>query len=246
MSSSVELFNAIHGASTTSHKAASERENRTAIDLDGFYPLDGKAPGGAPNETISRWTREPLNVSRLRADRLPVSAEYAAAAAGLTTFDYIRDHLGYRIELRSATHKTAWDTAAEKLDFEATLTNFGFGAPVNPRPVQLVLLSGAGSAAAVVWRSPSFAQPQAWQPYVPHDPTYAPIVHTIGGAFEPPTRAAAPPGTYSLGLAMPDLRPAPLSAAAYGQYSLRLANAGVPWRVVHGEGINEIGSIEVR
>eukprot|EP00729_Bicosta_minor_P021654 gene21654-8585_t len=62
--------------------------------------------------------------------RLPISTGYVAEVAALpffSIFDYIRDHLGYRLEVAAFI-------------FAAELVNYGFAAPVNPRPVQLVLL----------------------------------------------------------------------------------------------------------
>jgi hypothetical protein len=50
--------------------------------VHGFGKLDSKNDPGCPaacvNETITRWTRTPLDVTRLRQDRLPISPAYAA------------------------------------------------------------------------------------------------------------------------------------------------------------------------
>ena len=43
-----------------------------------------------------------LDVGRLVRDRLPLSAGYALGC-NHTGFEYVRDHLGYRLELQSAT-----------------------------------------------------------------------------------------------------------------------------------------------
>ena len=120
-----------------------------------------QVPAPNNNETIDFWMRSKLNVTLAsREFRLPIAPEYANA--GRSGFEYIRDHLGYRLELRSAVlpqqlvatpteqHSTAPFT------FEAALVNWGFAAPISPRPVQLVLVAGNGS---VVWRSPSLARP---------------------------------------------------------------------------------------
>ena len=47
-------------------------------------------------------------------------------------YEYIRDLLGYRIELQSLEY-----TCAERLTGKLTLVNKGFSAPVNPRTVYL-------------------------------------------------------------------------------------------------------------
>jgi hypothetical protein len=70
--------------------------------VHGFGKLDQKhAPAASTvNETITRWMRTPLDIQRLRQDRLPISPAYAAVQH--TGFEYVRDHLGYRLELQWA------------------------------------------------------------------------------------------------------------------------------------------------
>ena len=141
--------------------------------VHGFYALDGPAsPNSRPNETISMWTHELLNLSRIRQDRLPLSKGYAADVArdpSFSVFNYIRDHLGYRLEVAAATFPRVLGLAPGSSDqpafhFAADITNYGFAAPVNPRPVQLVLLQraapphpDANAAFEEVWRSESLA-----------------------------------------------------------------------------------------
>ena len=84
------------------------------------------------NETIARWMRTPLDVGRLRQDRLPLSQAYATVPH--TGFEYVRDHLGYRLELQWAEFPD-FITPDGNFSFTAGLINFGFAAPVNPRPV---------------------------------------------------------------------------------------------------------------
>ena len=126
--------------------------------------------------------------------------------------------------------------------------NRGFAAPISPRPVQLVLLSHHDDA--VVWRSPSIADPRDWQPYVPGDPTYLPTLHRISAVeLSIPASAlqcegGAPHCTLCFGLSLPDMRmekaeaEGPRGGAAY---CIRLANDNMPWVA----GVNVLGEVNV-
>ena len=205
--------------------------------VHGFYPFDGPASNiSRPNETISGWAREPLNLTRIKLDRLPISPGYAAGVATrkfFSVFDYIRDHLGYRLEVAAAAFPSALP-ASSPLTFAASIVNFGFAAPVNPRPVQLVLLR---ERAEVVWRSDSLANPMEWRPRVQYDPTYQLTRHRIGGTFTLPPAAA---GNLTLALALPDARQHMLDHRG----CIRLANADTEWLVVGNEGFNVLGTID--
>ena len=204
--------------------------------VHGFYPFDGPANNiSRPNETISGWAREQLNLTRIKLDRLPISPGYAAGVATrnfFSVFDYIRDHLGYRLEVAAAAFPSALP-ASSPLTFAANIVNFGFAAPVNPRPVQLVLLR---ERAEVVWRSDSLANPMEWRPRVQYDPTYQLTRHRIGGTFTLPPAAA---GNLTLALALPDARQHMLDHRG----CIRLANADTEWLVVGNEGFNVLGTI---
>ena len=94
-----------------------------------FYPIDS-------------WKSVPVDPMLLHDNRIPVSDDYFYDAAGnfvpRSHFEYIRDHLGYRLELLSAAMPESV-RAGDRLEAEIQLVNRGFSAPVNPRPVQLVL-----------------------------------------------------------------------------------------------------------
>ena len=220
--------------------------------VHGYSHLDGTGKGKVPqpnnNETIDHWMQTTLNVTQASRDfRLPISPEYAAA--GRSGFDYIRDHLGYRLELRSAVlpQKLSFAAAGENatFSFEAALINWGFAAPISPRPVQLVVL---GSNGTVLWRSVSLADPRDWQPFVPGDPTFLPLLHRLAAAISIPSSAlrcsAGQVCRFSFGLAMPDMRmeKAVAEGPAGGEgYCIRLANDAVPWL----QGVNVLAEFDV-
>ena len=101
----------------------------TSLFEQEFYPIDW-------------WKSVPVDPMFLHDNRIPVSDDYFYDAAGnfvpRSHFEYIRDHLGYRLELLSAAMPESV-RAGDRLEAEIQLVNRGFSAPVNPRPVQLVL-----------------------------------------------------------------------------------------------------------
>ena len=163
--------------------------------VHGFSGLDGTpSTRKSKNETIDRWMQAPLDVARLAQDRLPLSMSYALGR-NHTGFEYVRDHLGYRLELQSAsfpgsvTLEAPSDLTVTIPHFTAAVVNYGFAAPINPRPVYLALLTPDGSR--VLWTGSgwpevnettmSLADVRDWQPFTPGDPTYSPLAHPLGG-----------------------------------------------------------------
>lgn len=216
-----------------------------------FDVHDGRHPRWVHNETVDFWMRSPLNLTRLYLDKLPVSPAYAAV--NHTGYEYIRDHLGYRLELQQAQWPGTVRAAAAgelELEFSATLVNWGFAAPINPRPVQAVLLSP--DRRRILWRSATLADPRRWQPHIPGSPFYTPLRHTFGGklAVRNATLCSdtVPSCVLPIGLFLPDARNDLFAAAGVTtSYSIRLANDDVGWVAVAGEGgVNVLGAIEVR
>ena len=154
-----------------------------------------------------------------------------------------------RLELRSSVLPRELSAAdATNVSVAFALVNWGFSAPISPRPVRLVLLGGNGS---IVWQSPSMADPRDWQPhmcaatlfcppsgqemrsltgvYRPGDPTFTPTVHRFG-ARGLSISASVSRGAKRWGLYLPDMRMGKAVAAGVGaEYCIRLANQGVPW-----------------
>eukprot|EP00658_Telonema_sp_P-2_P063555 TRINITY_DN5230_c0_g2_i1.p1 TRINITY_DN5230_c0_g2~~TRINITY_DN5230_c0_g2_i1.p1 ORF type:complete len:201 (-),score=64.15 TRINITY_DN5230_c0_g2_i1:51-653(-) len=69
--------------------------------VHGFTKLDGVSKAELGNETIDSWMSAPLNLTLLQNSRLPISDAYTQVPH--TGYEYIRDHLGYRLELQAAT-----------------------------------------------------------------------------------------------------------------------------------------------
>jgi len=189
--------------------------------------------------SIDRWMETFVTAEELRKEKLPVSDGYFEDWAGRpvrrTFFEYIRDHLGYRIELQKARFP---QKTKSKLAVEIELINRGFATLINPRPVYLVLIDAAGE---LVLRYKTDVDPHAWQPFQPEDTDYTPLTHHIKAEF--PLKGLAA-GEYMLGLLLPD---ASESIASDSRYAIRVANRDVPWwTTAAGEyGVNILGSVKI-
>jgi hypothetical protein len=167
---------------------------------------------------------------------------------GYTVYQYIRDHLGYRIELQSAAYPaTTTITADGEVSFNVSivLKNYGFSIPQNRRQPTLVLLRSAVSDAEgdspIVLEAAVGVDPRLWQPRAIGDPFSRVVLHD----FTATVRGQVAPGGYGLGLYFPDDRQ-PLQARA--DYAIRVANEGVPWAVWGSNegGVNVLGRVQLR
>ena len=195
---------------------------------------------GAPY-SIDVWMQTPLTVEQVRETRLPLSDGYFEDDEGQTVprmqFDYIRDHLGYRLELQRAMFPPQI-SAARELTVEVELINRGFSVLHNPRPVLFVLIGEEGLIEFPV----GDAAPCRWQPFEPGDAEFTPLRHSFGQTSLLPQ--GLPPGLYQLGLWLPDAAPRLRRDA---RYAVRMANRGVPWWVdAQGNyGVNLLGEVEI-
>ena len=191
--------------------------------------------------SIDDWVRTPLTADQVRAARLPLSDGYFQDDQGKdvprTQFEYVRDHLGYRIELQSASFP-AEIRAGDKLRGEVRLVNRGFSTLHNPRRVLVALIGRDGDVHALTTE----ADPRAWQPFAPADPQYTALVWTISLDASLPDVLA--PGDYRIGLWLPD---AADSLRLDPRYAVRVANREVPWWLDrHGKyGINVLRTLRV-
>ena len=192
--------------------------------------------------SIDRWMETPITVEELRREKLPVSDRYFEDWTGRplprTQFEYIRDHLGYRIELQLARFPGTV-VQGDKPFVEMELINRGFATLINPRPVYLTLINTSGE---LVQRQQTAANPQTWQPFQPGDSEHTPLRHHVHGELR---TAGLAPGEYMLGLWLPD---ASARIAEDARYAVRVANGDVPWwTTAAGKfGINILGAIEIQ
>jgi hypothetical protein len=116
--------------------------------------------------------------------------------------------------------------------------NRGFSSLQNPRPVYIALMRDDEMVG--YWLMDT--DPRHWQPFEPMDESCTPLLYTIRLNAELPEDF--PPGTYHVGLWMPDgfdgLREDP-------RYAVRVANGDVPWWTDYQGryGVNVLGILEV-
>jgi len=120
----------------------------------------------------------------------------------------IRRSLGYRLVLKEALVPPTIRPGGT-LSLNIRLNNEGFAAMYNPRPIYLVLLGGGNRYEAPV----TGVDPRRWAPGQEQ---------TINVSLNLP--ANVPPGTYQLGLWMPDASSSLRNSPAY---AVRFANTGV-------------------
>lgn len=121
-------------------------------------------------------------------------------------YEFVRDHLGYRINVKSAEVSVSGGSVRCEIE----LTNTGFATPQNPRRVFLVLVGGDGTIASATELTD--VDPLGWQPYDPASGSYESLRHFITASV--PVDGLG--GTYKVGIWMPD----PLNEGRGGDYDL--------------------------
>ncbi|WP_303012400.1 DUF4874 domain-containing protein [uncultured Bacteroides sp.] len=194
-----------------------------------------------PEYSMVVWKKTMITEDSLRRYRMPVSDNYFRKTDGTETernvFDYIRDHLGYRIELQSLQLPVKLKKRGEnRLDLN--LVNRGFATVFGEHSVYFVLIDKEGRVTEFL----TGTNPSDWQPFRPGDSACTPLVHSASCSLKLPDLLAA--GKYGLGLWIPDgsdrLRYDP-------RYAVRCANGNAVWKV-SGDGkygINVLTAVEV-
>ncbi len=191
---------------------------------------------------MDRWRTRTLTVDKLQAEKLPLSDGYFSDVYGnpveRSEFEYLRDHLGYRLELQEVRFVEAVE-GVENLRVEIDLINRGFSTLFNPRQPYLVLIS---EDEETIHEIPLEANPRDWQPFRPGDPDYEPLRHTI--RYDGALPEEVEPGKYTLGLWLPDPKP---TIRLDPQFAVRLANRDTPWWTSPGGqyGVNILHTMQV-
>ena len=115
--------------------------NYTSFDITKNNLLDGRNPYEDSNETgttvVQRWKNETLDENTATSFGLTYSDGYFSGG-NRSVYDYIRDHLGYRLEAKNL--KT--EKEGTSLNVTIEIQNKGFAAPQLQRKAYLVLLDG--------------------------------------------------------------------------------------------------------
>lgn len=211
---------------------------KAAITLrEQHYSTFSVVHGSAPFEKdetelpIDRWKKQQITPEILNENNLPVSNDYFTTKYGKiisrNAYEYIRDHLGYRLEIQKATFP---EKTAGNFDISATIINRGFAGPINSRPIFFCLIGKDEK----VWTLPVV---QDIRTLLPALAGKKPISYTL--RWQGMIPADLPNGVYRVGLWLPDedmrLRFRP-------DYAIKLAN-DVKWFInAEGQyGINILG-----
>jgi len=190
------------------------------------------------NTTIDLWMITPLNYSAISYWNLPLAPDYDSVPH--TIYDYIRDFVGYRFQLQRASYDSP-ASIGKLFSYSFNLVNYGFSTIHNPRQVFAVILNAANNT--IVAQSLITADPRRWQPYLPGDPSYAPLIHTITGSFIIPP--SLQPGSYLFGIFLPDPH---MKIPHSASFSVRFANSDtIWWTDPQGNyGINILGKVSLQ
>lgn len=187
------------------------------------------------------WKEIPVTEKFLKEHLMPYSPAYFRKKDGSkverNVFDYIRDHLGYRLELQKFKTKAQWDTTKPNR-IELSLINRGFSTIFNDHPIYFVLVDALGH---IAYRIRTQDNTWLWQPYRPKDKLKLPLTHTIKADITI-GKDNVEKGTYKIGLWIPD--GAEHLMFDY-RYAIRCANSDVEWWVSPDKkyGVNILGAI---
>lgn len=195
-----------------------------------------------PRYSMIEWKETMINEDSLKKYHMPVSSNYFRMKDGSLTernvFDYVRDHLGYRLELQSL-QMPATLKAGEENPMVLTLINRGFATVFGEHTVRPVLIDAAG---LVTELDAASVNPMDWQPFDPSDAECKPLLHTVNLACNLPEDVT--PGNYQLGLWIAD---ASERLMYDSRYAIRCANGNTAWTVTEGNryGINVLTDVKV-
>lgn len=200
-----------------------------------------------PEYSMKVWKKTMITEDSLRSYHMPVSDSYFRKKDGTpvqrNVFDYIRDHLGYRIELQTLELPKKLQRDKENL-LKLDVINRGFATVFGEHSVCFVLIDDKGivTELAALANQPE-ANPIDWQPFEPGDTTCTSLIHSVNQSLTIPSTLLS--GNYQLGLWIPD-NSARLKYDA--RYAIRCANGDTEWLVTpeNRYGINILTSIEVK
>jgi hypothetical protein len=171
------------------------------------------------NRNLAAWQNQWVYPSQFRNDNTLVTDDYFVNQSGQETgriaFQYIRDHLGYRFQLRSGEIPAVVAVNATAT-FKFRVKNFGFSKMINSRPVHLVLIDANNNVREIA----TGYNARDWYPtYSQYDGVHEMIQPVyIDNSYVP--------GHYRVGLWLPD---ASNDLKYNTAYSVKLANGNMEW-----------------
>lgn len=184
--------------------------------------------------SIDNWRHLMLDPKKLAENGISLSDGYFEDARGTpvlrSAYEFIRDHLGYRFELRRASFPEKMKKDQD-LKFNCSIFNRGFGILVNPRPVYLTLQKKDGERY-------DFRVPADLRRWYPKARNGKDVAYTLSLTRKLPADLTA--GEYRVGLWFPDEAP---TLRDRGDFAIRLANGDTVFAIdsERNGGVNFIG-----
>lgn len=146
---------------------------------------------------INAWKRQAISRDHFHNEKMAVGEDYFLDRQGQpvtrSAYEYIRDHLGYRFQLKEASIPMQINRGDSAV-FSIELKNFGFAPLINKRPVYLVLIDEQNNVSEIL----TSADPRNWLPAQ----SETDAGYTINQAAF--VNTGFKPGTYKVGLWLPD------------------------------------------
>ena len=206
----------------------------------GLVVISGKV-NDSKKFSMDRWRDVPVDPDQLLTDKMPFSEDYFKSSMGniiqRPLFDYIRDHLGYRIELQQLM-LPAKRPDNSPIHLKLELINRGFSAVKQPCTVAFVLIDPTGK----VYELPAEGDPASWLPFAAGDVSFKPVIYNIEYKGKLPLHLI--PGRYKLGVWIAD---ASTHLHYNYRYDIRCANGNTGWWI-SGDGqygINVLTSLTI-
>ncbi|MGJ1318025.1 DUF4874 domain-containing protein [Sphingobacterium spiritivorum] len=165
-------------------------------------------------QAILNWKNTPITKGQLDANNFPYDPAYFNGGVARSVYDYVADHLGYRLWLDYAASNVIEETNQIKCNI--ALRNYGFSAIHNPRKVFLVLMRADGT---IVESKELTNKPSDW---------HTGVTQTLSANFDKPQNL----GSYDIGIWMPDYPASPTYLDA--RYAMRFCN--LEWNQVNVAG----------
>ena len=190
------------------------------------------------NTNIAAWKKQFLYPGNFRDNNMVVTDDYflnqQGQETGRTAYEYIRDHLGYRFQLKEAIIPMSV-SRGDPATFTIRLKNFGFAPLINKRPVYLVLIDEKNQPLEFLTEN----DPRKWLP-VDASPDG---MYTLEHSFH--FSDSFSPGLYKVGIWMPDES----DDLKYNtDYAIRFANGDMEWWQDQDNRylVNIVGSLQLR
>jgi hypothetical protein len=145
---------------------------------------------------IRSWKNLKVYPEFLKKNNILFSDDYflneEGKAVARSFFEFVRDHLGYRLNMLGSSIRSA----GKNMEYNFRFSNTGFASVINPKPVYLVFIDSRNK---VVKEIRIEANPRDWQPYDPRLKTYRPVIYQLKGIVPVHLK-----GKYEVGIWMPD------------------------------------------